>query len=435
MVDENSGEIELTMDENIPTVSISPDGMVVTNTKKKGETLSKYYYSTDTNEAIMILISEFIKKLQENKSLVDEYGFKVIGAIYKSSLTSYSAYYNGNNPVNIIFTFEGITLNLGLHQWNNGSYIQNRIIISSNDKSKHAGSYIYDKLLEASLAESDLKGSYFSMPNDTLQWNLDKLNDCDFKDIFLPETLEDDLKLFGDIYKSDDNLLRYLMVGNPGMGKTESIRVLVSLLNKKGVTVIKTNVCKLITKKFKLAEALAPSVVILDDLDLSLGSRSGGGVSPNLQSFLDVLDGVNKIKDGVGILATTNCADLLDMAAQRPGRFDKILVFDDISKKNIKGIIHKSLKNNFNINKNTKLAKEYASDEVVEFLHKNGVTGAHIYNSVNILQLKAKSRNVKVNSKWVIKAITDDIDTLTKLRKTSFLKDKVERKGKSLGYN
>ena len=39
----------------------------------------------------------------------------------------------------------------------------------------------------------------------------------------------------------------------------------------------------------------------------------------------------DKLPKDVGIVATTNAAHLLDLAAQRPGRFDKVLLFDKLN--------------------------------------------------------------------------------------------------------
>jgi ATP-dependent 26S proteasome regulatory subunit len=133
----------------------------------------------------------------------------------------------------------------------------------------------------------------------------------------LPKSIKEDLELYTTLYDKTGKLLRYLMIGSPGTGKTESTLAIANYLKDKGVTIIKTMVCESLKEKIELAELLAPAFIIFDDIDLSLGSRKKGMVSGGLAQFLDVLDGTEKIRKDVGIAATTNSLELLDMAAQR----------------------------------------------------------------------------------------------------------------------
>jgi ATP-dependent 26S proteasome regulatory subunit len=72
-----------------------------------------------------------------------------------------------------------------------------------------------------------------------------------------------------------------------------------------------------------LARALAPAVVVLEDVDLVAQERSmGPGSNPVLFDLLDAMDGAAPDADLLFLL-TTNRADLLEMAlAARPGRVD-----------------------------------------------------------------------------------------------------------------
>ena len=111
-------------------------------------------------------------------------------------------------------------------------------------------------------------------------------------------------------------------------------------------------------EKIELAELLAPSLVIFDDLDLSLGSRSKGGFSRSLGTFLDAMDGTDKISKGVGVIATSNSMELLDGAASRPGRFDKLMSFDEVTIGNIRDLIFKSIKHESGVGKKPLYDKE-----------------------------------------------------------------------------
>ena len=78
-----------------------------------------------------------------------------------------------------------------------------------------------------------------------------------------------------------------------------------------------------IAEAAKLARALAPSIVVLEDCDLIAEDRSfGHGPQPLLFEVLDAMDGLDSDSD-VAFVLTTNRVDMLERAlAQRPGRVD-----------------------------------------------------------------------------------------------------------------
>ncbi len=286
--------------------------------------------------------------------------------------------------------------------------------------------YLSKKILFNAIAHSKIKGTYITLPPQSIMWSQEKLERRGFSDIFLPKSIMQDLTLYTTLYDKTGTLLRYLMIGNPGTGKTESTLAIANYLKDKQVTVIKTMVCDSLKEKIELAELLAPSIIIFDDIDLSLGSRKKGGVSHGLAQFLDVLDGTEKIRKDVGFIATTNSLELLDMAAQRPGRFDKLLSFDSLTKSNIKNIILKSLKRNFEVEANSSEAVPFIDSMVVAKFHSARVTGAHVYNTVKMLKLRIQTLELgEVTSEWIVSEITLELDTLNRIRKTDYLQDKM----------
>jgi SpoVK/Ycf46/Vps4 family AAA+-type ATPase len=275
------------------------------------------------------------------------------------------------------------------------------------------------------------------MSRNELDWQKIKIQKRGFGDIFLPKSNIEDLNLYIKVGTDLDMMMRYLMVGNPGTGKTEATTVLANVLNQSGVTVIKTVVCDKIKEKVELATLLAPSIIILDDIDLSIGSR-GKGVNPErLQDFLDVLDGAEKMSKNVGIIATTNSTALLDMAAQRPGRFDKIILFNELTRDNIKNIIIKSLNDNFRIKSKTnnfvKVLTEYT---VVNTLFTKNVSGSYVYSITKMIKLKVDMLNMddEFNIDWVIKEIENNLQTMSKLRNMDFLSDKISNSSSNIGF-
>jgi hypothetical protein len=307
--------------------------------------------------------------------------------------------------------------------------------MSSNLKTYIDSEYFYDKLWAHAVDTSDLKGKYFSMERDEIFWEKKKMEKRGFSDIYLPNSTIEDLKLYVATHTHTKRLMRYLMVGNPGTGKTESTLVLANELNKMGVTIIKTPVCSMIKEKVELATLLAPSLIIFDDIDLSLGSRKTGAYSERLQDFLDVLDGTDKLLDNVGMIATTNSVALLDMAAQRPGRFDKVLSFDELNNDNIKNVILKSLKYNFKIGSTSPVAKLFTDSKIIKLFRESRVTGAHIFNSVKMLKLRMELLNIKMELESIFNELSKEIKTIDKIRNSDYLTDKLSGDRKSIGFS
>lgn len=296
----------------------------------------------------------------------------------------------------------------------------------------------YKEMLAIALKHSDLKGKYFTMPENKFTWEVSEIQDSGYEDIFLPDDLMSDSKLYLNLFKKKGILNRYMFSGAPGTGKTELTRIITSLLNAEGVTVIKTTPCELIKEKFELAKILAPSVMIFDDIDLSLGDRNKGGYSKVLGGFLDVLDGVDKIPKNVGVIATTNATHLIDLAAQRPGRFNKILFFDDLSEDNIKGIINKALKH-----ENEKFGEvkeviqtKLTDDKLVKFFKKVKRPGSYIYETITALIHKLDVEGDEdFNLLDFILRLERDVDRLDKKLSQRMIKNTMDGSSESsLGF-
>lgn len=114
-----------------------------------------------------------------------------------------------------------------------------------------------------------------------------------------------------------------LLYGPPGTGKTHTVRYLLG--RSSGTTAILLSGVSLsrISEAAKMARALAPSMVVLEDCDLIAEDRSfSQGPQPLLFEVLDAMDGLDKDSD-VAFVLTTNRVDMLERAlAQRPGRVD-----------------------------------------------------------------------------------------------------------------
>ena len=115
-----------------------------------------------------------------------------------------------------------------------------------------------------------------------------------------------------------------LLHGQPGTGKTHTIRYLMSQLTDRTVFVLSGQGLGVISHTVELARVLQPSIVVLEDVDLVAEERTRphAGTNPILFELLNQMDGVENDADIVFIL-TTNRPDLLEPAlASRPGRID-----------------------------------------------------------------------------------------------------------------
>ncbi|WP_454114528.1 AAA family ATPase [Microbacterium lacticum] len=113
-----------------------------------------------------------------------------------------------------------------------------------------------------------------------------------------------------------------LLYGPPGTGKTLTVRYLLHELPEATTVLLQGGSLGLVAEAARLARALAPAIVVLEDVDLVAAERGTFGLQPMLFEVLDALDGIDGDAD-VAFVLTTNRADVLEPAlAARPGRID-----------------------------------------------------------------------------------------------------------------
>jgi hypothetical protein len=179
------------------------------------------------------------------------------------------------------------------------------------------------------------------------------------------------------------SVVRYLFNGEPGTGKTESIRqIMHELLPNVTFVIPDFDDVRDLTEILEACEIFDPSVIVLDDIDLYLGSRDRGNYTRLLGQFLSFFDGVKKRK--VSLLASTNDKGLVDRAAERPGRFNLILDFGFLEDGQIEAVAKMYLPVDCQIPQIFKVLKgKDASGKQIK------VTGAFIANLAdNIIEMK-----------------------------------------------
>jgi hypothetical protein len=211
---------------------------------------------------------------------------------------------------------------------------------------------------------------------------------------------------------------RYLLNGEPGTGKTETIRDIIRTLIPFVTFIIPdfTN-SEDLTTILEACEIFDRGVIIMDDIDLYLGSRDNGSYTRLLGEFLSFFDGVKKRK--ISLIASTNDKGLVDKAAERPGRFNLTLDYTFLDEEQIVKVcqIH--------------LPEQYHVTEVYDALsqkidgRKANITGAFISNLAENLKEMAED-----DSNW---SIEDTIDLITESYK-GFYSSQIE-KTRTLGLH
>lgn len=211
--------------------------------------------------------------------------------------------------------------------------------------------------------------------------------------------------------------VRYLLNGEPGTGKTETIRKIIGQLIPDVTFIIPDfDTTDDLTVILEACEIFDRAVIIMDDIDLYLGSRENGSYTRLLGEFLSFFDGVKKRK--ISLLASTNDKGLVDKAAERPGRFNMTLDYTFLTSEQIVEVckIH--------------LDPEYHIEEVYKALSQNiggkkaNITGAFISNLAENIREMSED-----NEKWTIE---DALDLIIESYK-GFYSSQIEKTNK-LGF-
>lgn len=137
-----------------------------------------------------------------------------------------------------------------------------------------------------------------------------------------------------------------LLHGPPGTGKTLLLRYLASSLPGHTVILMTGRQEALVRESCQLAKLLAPSLVILEDVDLIATGRENNSCPVLLHDLMDEMDGLGT-KAEVIFLLTTNRPEVLEAAlSARPGRIDQAIEFplpDETCRRRLFGLYGKGL--------------------------------------------------------------------------------------------
>jgi hypothetical protein len=172
-----------------------------------------------------------------------------------------------------------------------------------------------------------------------------------------------------------------------------------------------------LTSIMEACEIFENGVIIMDDIDLYLGSRDNGSYTRLLGQFLSFFDGVKKRK--ISLLASTNDKGLVDKAAERPGRFNFTLDYNFLDAEQIVKVC------NIHLPEKWRIQEVY--DALTEKINgkKVNITGAFIANLAD--NIKEMSED---DSNWGI----DDTVSLIKESYKGFYSSQIEKEKQTLGF-
>lgn len=257
---------------------------------------------------------------------------------------------------------------------------------------RKADKEIKDKLLKLALNNCKTYSSgvfevedydeYYSINCLIMKWTTVQPKALD--EIFISTEIKEDIDRFVYTFrnfKDFDFPMRYLLSGNPGLGKSEIIRAIVHECQKTGTVLMPKNFSGDFGLLFDLARMFEPVLLCVDDIDLFLGHRDSSYNTGALGEFLTAMDGL--IKNKVFVVASTNDKKLVDFAASRPGRFDMIIDFGVFDRAFYLPLIESATCDERIIS--------LFNDEVLSRMQLKEVTGAFIVNLVKQLKVVIES--------------------------------------------
>ncbi|MBX7103754.1 MAG: AAA family ATPase [Gemmataceae bacterium] len=118
-----------------------------------------------------------------------------------------------------------------------------------------------------------------------------------------------------------------LLYGPPGTGKTLTAMFLAAQMPGRTVVILTGSAMGGIETACRMAKALAPATVILEDVDLIGTERHHQSIGANALLFelLNEMDGLEDDKDIIFLLTTNRPGELEPALASRPGRIDQAI--------------------------------------------------------------------------------------------------------------
>lgn len=170
----------------------------------------------------------------------------------------------------------------------------------------------------------DVDGAFLELSNVT--WD-DVIMDQGIIDV-IKSNVDENLK-YSEILKINKIPLKrgIILCGEPGTGKTLLAKVLAKEIEATVIYVLPSHMERAsdISKICEMAKELAPTMIILEDLDYIAQDRNETYNSGNVIQLMNQMDGIQEFSDVI-TFATTNDIEKIEKAIKnRPGRFDRVI--------------------------------------------------------------------------------------------------------------
>jgi DNA polymerase III delta prime subunit len=243
----------------------------------------------------------------------------------------------------------------------------------------------FDEWEEYARANSYLRGQSFFADGEPIE----PTESHTWDSIVLPENVKQTIQTHVSGFLRDSARLKGLgvktrrgliLAGPPGTGKTLLGKVLANTLDTSFIWVTPRHIREPQSFEDILSAArfVAPAVVFLEDLDLFGEDREHRG-GFGLGELMNQLDGASENNDIIAI-ATTNRLAVVEAALRnRPGRFDRVVMFDAMDTDGRAFLLGRLLEN-----------AEVSREDVERLVAKSeGYTGAQLQELINTLYIHA----------------------------------------------
>lgn len=311
---------------------------------------------------LQIAITEYIKKNNANS--------KVIGYMINSPQTSSlrelirTEFMQHTSLGPVVYRDVDIDIDKQLKCVENGIYLiensKNKIVVNicTNiyrgtlelevmSSSNEVSSSFIEEIREIIAQNNIYRGKVISLECDTQSWGargfsyvrfnrLPKINE---EEIILPKEVHNLIKRntveffqHSEILKKSYRSVKrgILLYGKPGTGKTYTAKWLAQSLKDVTVIILTADQLRLVKECCQMARILAPSLVIMEDIDLIARERNEQQNSIyqiTLHQLLNEMDGINSEAEVIFILTTNRPESIEPALAARPGRVDQAIEY------------------------------------------------------------------------------------------------------------
>lgn len=116
-----------------------------------------------------------------------------------------------------------------------------------------------------------------------------------------------------------------LLTGSPGTGKTSIVRWLLKEAPDYTAVLVRGETPQDIRACFNLARIMAPSMVVIEDVDLVGVDRYKNGLAPFLGALMTEMDGLQTNEDVIILMTSNDSSEMEAALVRRPGRVDHIV--------------------------------------------------------------------------------------------------------------